>query len=332
MSARPSGERGLLRSVWGDLTPVVAAMVAARPAVAARILLAPPEAAHAVAAFLHAQVARGDADPAALAGAVATTHARRLLRDAIAGCDPRLYRLLGRCGEGVHGPDFYTRLNAALAGPLRAALLLRPRLSPDTLDAAARIAADPVLAACGAAALAHRGHLEDLEAALAFLRAHGLARDIEALPPGSGWRAVAARVAADLARAATPPAPWPIPPGWSQPARWREVAEAGRLAGNCLASLPLSLHLLDQWMAGRAVVLAATVRPGLATVERCGPTVWRLTEIDARAGGLAAHIAARVDLEAALVAGMASAGHRLLAREPVGALRALLETAEGAGR
>lgn len=198
-SLRPhsASDSGALLGFWCGTARIVAAMVAARPSLGARLLLAPREAVHAVGAYLQHRLDRDGGDFDALAGAVDGQHARHLLREAVPGAHPRLYRLLARCGPRLHPLAFYIALNDALHGPLGAALLRRDVILQSTLSLVPRLAADPVLAACGEAIIEDQRALASLEIALTLLRGHGLARDIEALPPGSGWRAIVARVAAD---------------------------------------------------------------------------------------------------------------------------------------
>ena len=102
-------ERAPLLLVFGDdLAGRVAALVRAQPILIARLIVAPREAVHALGAFLHlapeAAASRPEAEVAAL---LAETHPRALLRAALPGCPPRLYRALDRAldraGDRVHG-------------------------------------------------------------------------------------------------------------------------------------------------------------------------------------------------------------------------------------
>ena len=93
-------ERAPLLLVFGVLAPRVASLIRARPTLVARLIVAPREAVHAVGAFLH--LAPGAALPdAEVAATINDSDPRDLLRAALPGCPPRLYRALDRAGDTV---------------------------------------------------------------------------------------------------------------------------------------------------------------------------------------------------------------------------------------
>src|SRR4051794_6403919 len=110
-------ERAPLLLVFGDLASRVAALMRARPSLVARLVVAPREAVHAVGAFLHLAPAAAlpDAEVAAL---IDDGDPRGLLRAALPGCPPTLYRALDRAGDRVRERRFYERLGGICAGPL----------------------------------------------------------------------------------------------------------------------------------------------------------------------------------------------------------------------
>ena len=276
-------ERAPLLAFWGEhLAPIVAGMVTARPSWGARLLLAPREAQHAIAAYLRQRMVAGagEADAHALAATVDGRHVRDLLREAVPETHPRLYTLLERCGPVALDLATYHAINRCLHGPLGGALLKRHLVVPSTVALVQRVMADPVLAACAETIIADEKPLANFEASLALLRAYGLAHDIKALQSGSGWRAAAARVANDLGRAQCPVAPFAVPSGWHQPRHWAEVKTIGRLAENCLGSPLACVGYVGPWISGRLVILCAEDGTGLATVNAAGGGMWWLSEIN----------------------------------------------------
>ncbi|MBD0270524.1 MAG: hypothetical protein ICV73_01220, partial [Acetobacteraceae bacterium] len=144
-------ERAPLLLVFGDLAPRVAALVRARPSLIARLIVAPREAVHAIGAFLHLAPAAASPD-AEVASAIEATDPRGLLRAALPGCPPTLYRALDRAGDRVRERRFYERLGAVSAGPLGPALLGGGPLDDARLGLfEAVLAMDPLVATLRAA-------------------------------------------------------------------------------------------------------------------------------------------------------------------------------------
>src|SRR4051812_2523405 len=90
-------ERAPLLLVFDELAGRMAALLRARPALVARLIVAPREAVHSVGAFLPLapDAARPDAEVADIIG---DTDPRELLRRALPGCPAKLFRALDRAG------------------------------------------------------------------------------------------------------------------------------------------------------------------------------------------------------------------------------------------
>ncbi len=329
--APPRRDPAPLLAFWRDLAPLVTAMLKARPTWGARLVLAPPEALHALAAYLRHRLAIDGAgvDAATLAASVDNHHVRDLLREAVPNGHPRFYRLLAKCGPRAQDLGTYVAINAILHGTLGAALLRRHLVTASTVALVLRLAADPVLAACSEGILQNEGHLCNLETALILLRAHGLAREIEDVPEGSGWRAVMARIAADIGSAECPPAPFPTPAGWSQPRRWSEISAIGHKTENCLAS-PLAYSIyLDAWIAGRMVILVGLGGGGLATVQQAGRGVWWISEMSLhQPRDLVKRHEAEEKLRDGLAAAVEAGGGRMADSDPWACIAALFAAAD----
>src|SRR3954463_1477241 len=117
-----SAERAPLLLTFGDLADRVAGLIRIQPSLVARLIVAPREAVHATAAFLHLApyAARPDAEVAAI---ISTTSPRELLRGALPGCPASLYRALDRAGDRVQPKRFYEKLKVVCSGPFADALL-----------------------------------------------------------------------------------------------------------------------------------------------------------------------------------------------------------------
>src|SRR6476620_6184863 len=102
-------ERAPLLLVFSDLAPRLPTLVRLRPSLVPRLIVAPREAIHSIAAYLHLapEAARSDIEVAAI---IDENHPRDLLRAALPCCPPRLYRALDRAGDRVRDKRFYERL------------------------------------------------------------------------------------------------------------------------------------------------------------------------------------------------------------------------------
>src|SRR3954452_13657789 len=115
-------ERAPLLLVFSDLAPRVATLIRAHPLLIARLIVAPPEAVHAIGAFLHLapDASKPDAEVAEM---IIGTDPRKLLGIALPDYPRRLYRALSTAGDRVLPKRLYNRLGAACRGPFADALL-----------------------------------------------------------------------------------------------------------------------------------------------------------------------------------------------------------------
>jgi hypothetical protein len=314
-------ERAPLLLVFGELAERVAALVRARPILIARLIVAPREAVHAIGAFLHLapDAAQTDADVATV---INDTDPRELLRAALPGCPPTLYRALDRAGDRVHGNQFYARLGAIARGPLGDVLLQSSRkLDSSRLDYCEALERmDPAISSLRAALPASTFDAQSLDALLAFLRSHGALRDDDLrLPPKAGIKALVRRLKAALARLPAPE------PGFAPPAGYRivqstaELQAIGEAFGNCVA--------LPQWHAGghhmrlvdgSGVYLTSDAPPLLVALRRVHANVCYLEQVAGPKNAPAPDGA-----HDALLRDLAAAGLRIIATDPAAALSRL---------
>ena len=269
----------MLVATWGDLAGGVARLIRARPGIAARLALAPARAIHATAAYLHHGMASGYTEEA-VGQAVECLKPRDLLCQALPATHPRLFRLLDRAGPKVKPPAFYERLNAGLRGPAGAVLLRAQHLSTDTLDIADLMAADPVLLAVKGGLDVGVYGMQCLGTALAYIRALGLAADVETLPRGAGVPALVRRIEADLGRGRPPPAPFPAPAGWRLVATVAELWALGRALQNCLCGMRGSgVDHVSAYLEGGEVILVSLTEPVvMASITSAGPGLWHMAQ------------------------------------------------------
>lgn len=278
---KPAGveQATMLTATWGDLAGFVARFIRVRPVIAARLALAPTRAIHATAAYLHHAVASGYTEEA-VGHAVERFKPRDLLCKALPAMHPRLFRLLDRAGPQARPHAFYQRLDARLHGPAGAVLLRVQNLGPDTLEVADLIAADPVLLAVKGALDVGVYGMRCLGTALAYLRALGLAANIETLPRGAGVPALVRRIEADLGRGRPPPMPFPVPAGWRQVATVAELWALGRELQNCIGGMRGSgVEHASAYLAGGEVILVSLFEPVvLASIASVGPGLWHVAQ------------------------------------------------------
>lgn len=314
----------MLARVWGHLAPNIAKLIVEKPNLAHRLTLAPSRVIHAVAIYVEWAVDHS-ASITGIANHLDRDEIRNLLRDAVPDLHPRFYGLLGRISGRVLERNLYLRLNTALNGPASALLLAAKAIHPAQIDMYEQVASDRVLLAAWKAVENNPSRGRALRDALAYLRALGVAKDIENLPSGSGWSAIQRRIERDLGRLTVPLPSFDIPSGWHHVADIATLTEAGRRFQNCLAKWTChgARHFIRA-MLGETVLLV-TEEPAclLAEIERIGPQVWRIGQIVGRHNKSAdedVHDA----LNDALSASMAAAGHKLVSGNPVFNLDAVL--------
>lgn len=314
----------MLTRVWGSLAPVIAKLIIEQPSLAQRLALAPSRVVHAVAVYVGWANEKGISTPE-IAANVNRLDIRTLLPDAVPDLHPQFYGVLGRISGRVLERTQYLRLNAALNGPASALLLAAKVIHPSNIDMFEQVAADRVLLAAQKAVDNNPSRGRALRDALAYLRALGIANDIEALPPGSGWSAIQRRIEKDLSRLVVPPAPFDVPAGWRQVPDVEGITEVGRRFRNCLAKWTCygGQHFIRAILGETVLLVTEEPTPLLAEIERIGPQVWRIGHVVGR-NNKSADEDVHDALHDALSASMAAAGHKLVSGNPVFNLDAIL--------
>ena len=314
------GERAPLLLVFGDLAPRVAGLVRARPSLVARLVVAPREHIHSIGAFLHLAPAAVSPD-AEVAALIHDAGPRDLLRAALPGCPPTLYRALDRAGDRVRQRRFYERLGAVATGPFGPALLGGGPLDDARLGLfEAVLAMDPLVATLRAALPEAIYQFEAADSLVAFLRAHGALHDGDLrLPPKAGLAAVNRRLQRALGRIRAPDPGFAPPPVFRLVSTTAELQRIGRAFGNCVA-MP-EWHATQHWfrlLDGTGVYLVSDAPPLLVALRRAAAGVWVFDQI---AGPK--NEAPPKGARAALLRSLAAAGVRVVATDPQTALSRL---------
>lgn len=307
----------MLAFVWGKtLAPVVAAMIVAHHDLGRRIALAPTRAVHAMAIFTHHALSEGLV-ASEIGTIIKESDLRDLLGRGIPRPHPRLFRVLNRIGPQAMRLGFYMRLNAALHGDAAATLLSSDRIDNDLLSALERVAADKVMMAAWKTISVSENDARLLSRTLAFLRATGLAADIEALPSGAGWQAIARRVEADLGRAQSPVPPFQMPIGWQRVDSLAGLWRVGKALENCVADLRgCDPDRLGQFVLGQMVFLVRDTAPTiLAAIQMVAPRLWVIEQMAGK-DNCPPDPTIRADFHLELAACLAEAGHKLLEDDP----------------
>jgi hypothetical protein len=318
----PPQERAPLLRVFGALAPRVAGLIRARPGLVARLIVAPPEAIHAAGAYLH--LAPGAARPdAEVAATIDDSDPRDLLRAALPGCPPRLYRAFERAGDGVRERAYYEKVGEVVRGPFGDAFLDGDALLGDhRLDHYRALGTMDPLAASVRHALPDGSthHLECVETLVAFLEAHGALRDGDLdLPPKAGTTAVAKRLRRALGRIRAPDPGFRVPPPYRLVESAAELHRIGREFQNCVAG--------PDWQANRAhlgllqgteAFLVSDDPQVLVAMRRAAAGVWVFEQMAGPRNGPAPEGARE-----ALLRGLAAAGVRVVPVDPATALSRL---------
>jgi hypothetical protein len=322
-------ERAPLLRVFGDnLAGRVAALRRARPVLIARLVVAPREAVHAIGAFLYLapDAARSDAKVATI---INDSDPRDLLRAALPGCPPRLYRALDRAGDHVRDRRFYERLGEVASSPLGPALLEGGALDDARLSYFVTLRTmDPVVASLRSALPESKYHIEAVDSLISFLRAHGALTDGDLrLPPRAGLAALVRRLQRTLGRIPAPDPGFLPPPPYRQIRSTTELQRIGRSYGNCLSLS--QWHGAQHWfhlLRGTAVYLISDKPPLLVALRRVGGGIWLL---DQQFGPRNA--APPRGARSALLRDLTAAGLRIVTTDPQDAL-ARLESEAGRKR
>ena len=313
----------MLSQVWGkDLALSVATMIVQSPALARRISLAPRRDVHAFAAYIQAH--RGSHTVEQMAAAIVEADPRDLLAETIDGLHPRLHRLMDRLGAVALRLRVYRRLNETLHGPASDIVFDSKAISDELLGMVEQIAHDPALIAARKAIGGSALDLRRLQSTLAYLRASGLACDIEALPAHAGWKAIMRRVGNDIGRAKAPAIPFRAPDGWRWISDVDSLWSTGKALENCVASLSSGgEHYISELISGDAVFFASDDQPTtLAHIRRVGPNLWTLAETT-MVGLRAEFTSKRQEFAVSLSACIADVGGQLLDEAPLSAMRSL---------
>jgi hypothetical protein len=309
-----------LLMVWGPQAPVIASLITCRPALGARLMLAPKKVIHALSAYVQASMVDGR-DTASTADDLLTRDIRQLLARAVPNPHPRLFQLLDRLDTPAKSLDAYQRMNSLLHGPGGKILLDSPAISVGQLALIEGIAADPVLVAGRKAIGCSDFNFKLLASTLAFLRASKLAAAIEELPDGAGWQAICRRIKADLGRAQAPKPPFRIPEGWGHVTDIATLWHAGRELGNCVSGLSTGGNdHLRNLLSGAAVYVVSIDKPiALAAIENVGPGLWTMGDVGPRVHSEEV----RDKLIKGLTESLAETGQELLENDPMQAMHTI---------
>jgi hypothetical protein len=318
----------MLTGIWGSrLAQTVAAMIVARPDLGRRLSLAPRRVVHAIAIHLY-RALDASCRPLDMAEAVEHRDVRDLLLDAMPGRHPMMFGVLDRAGARVRSPEFYERLNTVLGGPAADIVTRAELIGQDLIDIAERVSRDPVLLAARHAFGHSRSNVRMLSTVLGYLRDAGLAKDIERLPDGAGWRAISRRITADLSRARASCVPFDAPPGWRQIESLGDLWSVGRRMGNCVADLTTgNLTFFRGLVSGQMVFFTTTEQAeGLVAITMLGTRMWTIEEMSGMANR---RIPQQVvdDFRGGLTACMARVGHRFVEDDPFAAMTSFLWSA-----
>ena len=317
----------MLVMVFGSLATTVASLIAIRPDLGRRLALAPPWIIHSVAAYI--EFARNEEQSIdEIAADVATRHARDLLVMAVPNMHEHLATILGRIGDRVVDLAYYRRLNTVLRGPAASVILEAKEVRQSILQIAEWIAADPVMLAARHAIGLSEQDARALRLTLAYLRQNGLARDVETLPPNTGWRGIVRRISNDLGRAATVAPPFRLPPGWRAVGTLGDLWAVGRRMSNCVAGIRMTgnYHVRDI-IGGKHVFITTTGEPiALATLRRVGENSWIVSEFEVMGSG---HAGRQATLTTELAAVAAECGHTFYDECPLSTIRSLAWRRDG---
>ena len=319
----------MIRATWGEtLSSTVAALIVERQQLGHRLALAPCRVMHTLAAFIAHSLEQG-VSMSSIAEAVDTQDIRDLLGRAIPATHPRLYGLLDRVGEQARPLAFYLRMNQILSGPASALLLSSDPVDEACLRVVEELLSEPVLLAAHQAIGRSDFALNHLKSALAYLRATGLAHDVEQLPSGAGWRSIKRRISTDLGRGTAPSLPFRCPDGWRHDSPLSDIFEVGRKLRNCVAGIGGGgTHHFVQFFSGAEIFFASDGEPlALASIQNVGPRLWVVCEtaIERPRPGQSYVID---EIRTALSEVLAEAGHALLDAAPVSAFQTIAFKAE----
>jgi hypothetical protein len=273
-------ERAPLLLVFGSLADRMAAILRARPSLTARIAFAPPEAMHAIAAFMYLapEASASDQDVGDL---IECTDPRDLLRMSLPECPVRLYRALDRAGSSARNREYYARLDAVCRGPFGSAFL-DGDLNDTRLDYYEALPTMDALIVNMRGALPEVRHLAHaVDTLVALLRGYGAIDNCDLdLPRNARTGAVLRRLLRGLYAVRAPQPPFAVPEPFRLVETIGELRDLGREFKNCLANVVLygTNHWLD--LADGTAVYLIIEEPHLLTeLRRVGPGLWHIDQL-----------------------------------------------------
>lgn len=293
-------ERAPILRVFGGLSARVAPLLLKRPSLALRLSLAPPEAIHAVAAYLYlaSDVGRSVHDVAAR---IDGSDPRDLLYDAIPNAPRRLYRALAAAGNKALSEGTYMALRDAVRGPYAEFLFDDDVTAQRILYVAAMTDAGPAVANLCRLLPAGAATFESVTTVVQLLVAFGLDVDkgLNLSQTTGGANAAVKRLLALVDSLSAPD------PGFELPGPLRLIGtvgalrRAGREFRNCLGN-PYSGP--DHWMrlvAGSSIYVVSADPCFMASIARIGSGLCAIEDI-AAPGNKAPSAAARLMVVRAL--------------------------------
>jgi hypothetical protein len=295
-------------------------LIRCRPSLARRLVYAPPEAIHAIAAYLHSGVS-ADLSEIDLAELIEATHPKELLRVAYPEIPPALYRALRHSSDsGATTAETYSRAARLAVGPFADAFLrgcpidFRRQQHYDALAIA-----DPMVAAMYRALPIDAAIVDALTNVFALLRAQGVILDNYELPGSAGPRGAMRYLLRFVDDLRAPALPFALPLPYVQIASVGELRMVGREFQNCV-------H--DKWHGPRFWIDCATGEDALIFCE--APKL--LARLRAVGGGLytisevAGPKNSSIDqaVRQSFVAVLRHAGAKIISDEPARSLAKLL--------
>jgi len=277
----PTDERAPLLLAFGTLANRMARILAGRHGLTSRIVYAPPEAIHAIAAYLHL-APEADRSDAEVGDLIDQSDPRQLLKLAIPDCPARLYRALGRAGSCVRDRSYYLRLDAVCRGPFGMAFL-DGDLNDTRLDYYEAIGTmDPLVVNLHTALPEVRHIAGAVDTLVALLRGYGAIGQCDLdLPKNARTGAVLRRLLRGLYAVRAPEPPFTVPTPLRFVATIGELRDIGRKFSNCLANVILygTNHWFD--LANGTAIYLITEQPPLLLIalRRIGPSLWHVEQM-----------------------------------------------------
>jgi hypothetical protein len=230
----PNIERAPLLRVFGSLATRVAGFLRRRPELAQRLVFAPPEAIHAISAYLYHGLPPDLSDDD-VAGMVETHHPRELLLKAFPDLPRSFYRALRGSGERACEPEIYVRAANLATGQFSAAFLNGDPLSSNRqAHYEALTSADPFVAKLHHTLPIDPSIVDAASNVFRLLRAHNALPDDINVPASAGSRAALRCVLRLIDNLKVPALPFALPAPYVQIGTVGELRRTGRAYKNCL--------------------------------------------------------------------------------------------------